>query len=211
MYKTKYSKGGLYFFKEGDERMISPWFDIPLKTDNHITMVCEVPKGTRIKYEVSTDDNDGHPIRRDTTSDGHPRSYPFNMPWNYGMIPRTYEDPNRMHMIDNLKIPGDGDPLDVIDISERKSGLGEVYGVKVFGALALIDGGELDWKLVAARADSKAVLHEETLEHIKKWFIDYKPGSGNTFAYDGKLMPHTNVIKEANAAFKDHVTNLSML
>lgn len=188
--------------------MISPWFDIPLRTNNVINMVCEVPMGTRIKYEVSIDDSYGHPIRRDKTREGLPRSYPSNIPWNYGMIPRTYEDPTRLHSIEDLKIPGDGDPLDVIDISRRKSGLGEVYGVKVFGALALIDGGELDWKLIAARAaDSETVLHEETLERIKKWFIDYKPGSGNTFAYNGSLMSHTNVIREASAAFKAHVAS----
>ena len=64
--------------------------------------------------------------------------------------------------------PGDGDPLDVVEIGARKLEVGSVVPVQVerlhhchtpalcslceqvLGALALIDNGELDWKLIVS-------------------------------------------------------------
>lgn len=65
---------------------------------------------------------------------------------NYGAIPQTWEDP--AHVDTELNLKGDNDPLDVIEIGQRPCASGDVYAVKVVGALAMIDGGELDWKIV---------------------------------------------------------------
>jgi inorganic pyrophosphatase len=55
---------------------------------------------------------------------------------------------------------GDGDPVDALDISsdlslvhgESLNGTtGAVYAARVVGALAMIDGGEVDWKLMLVR------------------------------------------------------------
>ena len=43
---------------------------------------------------------------------------------------------------------GDNDPLDIMDFSYLPHQVGEVYPVKVYGAVALIDQGEMDWKLL---------------------------------------------------------------
>jgi inorganic pyrophosphatase len=78
-------------------------------------------------------------------------------------------------------LAGDGDPLDALDLSSavpltangrdvaddgdgnagsgpRGWGValpstGDVYPVRVIGALAMVDGGEADWKLLAVRTD----------------------------------------------------------
>lgn len=53
---------------------------------------------------------------------------------------------------------GDNDPLDVLEIGEQVARVGEVYPVKVLGALGMMDGGgdgeefEMDWKIIAVRA-----------------------------------------------------------
>jgi inorganic pyrophosphatase len=67
--------------------------------------------------------------------------------FNYGALPQTYEDPAVNHP-DTGK-PGDADPLDVIDIGYARLERGEVVRVKVIGAMALIDEGETDWKILA--------------------------------------------------------------
>ena len=36
----------------------------------------------------------GNPIRQDTKK-GALRHYPYAIPWNYGMLPQTWEDPNK--------------------------------------------------------------------------------------------------------------------
>ena len=194
---------------------VSPWHDVPCLAPSGgggggtvVNMVCEVPAGTRIKYEVSTSEPPLNPIRRDRTDDGRPRSYPMRMPWNYGMIPGTWEDPDATDPDNGLH--GDGDPLDVVDITARRSGqrrrrrrVGEVYAVRLVGALALVDSGELDWKMLAVDAgeDADADADVEALQSVKAWFVDYKPGKGNRYEHGGKLMPPGPVLREAMVAY----------
>ena len=52
-----------------------------------------------------------------------------------------------------IAIQGDNDPVDVVEIGSRQLETGGVYKVKAIGAYAMIDDGELDWKIVCIRAD----------------------------------------------------------
>eukprot|EP00180_Rhodochaete_pulchella_P003189 Plantae.Rhodophyta-Rhodochaete_pulchella.ctg5250.p1 GENE.Plantae.Rhodophyta-Rhodochaete_pulchella.ctg5250~~Plantae.Rhodophyta-Rhodochaete_pulchella.ctg5250.p1 ORF type:complete len:143 (+),score=21.22 Plantae.Rhodophyta-Rhodochaete_pulchella.ctg5250:211-639(+) len=93
---------------------------------------------------------------------------------------------------------GDGDPLDVIDISDIVARVGEIYPVRVLGALMMLDGGEADWKIVVIRAsDPKAAslfdISDPSLQakltEIRTWFRDYKIPDGkpaNEFAFGGQ-------------------------
>ena len=204
-------------------RHVSPWSDVPLRPHKAsapmLNMVCEVPRGTRAKYEVTVTEPPLHPIRRDVTSDGRPRSYPWRMPWNYGMVPRTWEDPGKRVRLpvgsSYIMAPGDGDPLDVVEVGSVRCAVGGVHAVRALGALALIDGGELDWKIIAIRADDPLVvsgrvrnaadLERElpgTVDRVRRWFVGYKPGSGNTYAFGGRLMESAWVVREAHDAWK---------
>lgn len=204
-------------------RHVSPWHDVPLRPHARmpmvINMVCEVPRGTRAKYEVTVDEEPLNPIRRDLTSDGRPRSYPSRMPWNYGMVPRTWEDPSKRTRVSrwipgqpprgtpSFLAPGDGDPLDVVEIGSSRCEVGGVYPVVALGALALLDGGELDWKVIAIRTDDPLLasgrfdLLPDIVDRIRHWFVDYKPGSGNGYAFGGSLMPAAAVIRAAHAGY----------
>jgi inorganic pyrophosphatase len=54
---------------------------------------------------------------------------------------------------------GDNDPVDVVEIGEKAGKRGGVYKVKPLGVLAMIDDGELDWKVIAiAIDDDKAAM-----------------------------------------------------
>lgn len=54
---------------------------------------------------------------------------------------------------------GDNDPVDVVEIGEKELEMGGVYKVKPVGVLAMIDDGELDWKVICINAnDPKAAL-----------------------------------------------------
>ncbi len=52
---------------------------------------------------------------------------------------------------------GDDDPIDVCEVGGGSGGrarrVGEVYAVKVVGALGMVDEGEMDWKLLALPVD----------------------------------------------------------
>ncbi|XP_052733356.1 soluble inorganic pyrophosphatase 6, chloroplastic-like isoform X2 [Vigna angularis] len=84
----------------------------------------------------------------------------YNIHWNYGLLPQTWENPS----FANSKVEGevgDNDP-------ERK--ICEVLKVKPLGALAMIDEGELDSKIVAISLnDTKASLVND-VNDVEKHF-----------------------------------------
>ena len=90
---------------------------------------------------------------------------------------------------------GDGDPVDVVELSGENSSYrtGEVWDVKVLGAVGLIDQGELDWKIFAVRSGSDFAQSFEDIEDFKKkfpdrfasilsWFLTYKKFDGKKVA-----------------------------
>ena len=204
---TKYTFGYRVFCcREGRE--ISYWHDVPLynKPNNgKYNFVCEIPRNTRAKMEVTLDEANT-PIKQDVKN-GKLRFYDEKIPWNYGMLPRTWEDPAHAwpSLGPDFQLPGDGDPLDVIEISGMRCRIGHVYEVKVLGAYALIDEGEVDWKILAIRTDYananananandiSDVQDVDThmpgeLRRIKEWFRDYKYKTGrvkNTYGLGG--------------------------
>lgn len=142
-----------------------------------------------------------NPIKQDTKK-GKLRDYPYDSLVNYGALPQTWEDP--AHRDRGLDLQGDNDPLDVIELGESKDRkTGDVYTVKVVGALALIDGGEMDWKIVTVAMDdplaqklddlSKPMDDDlaRRLQKIREWFRDYKIPDGkppNEFAFEGRYL-----------------------
>ncbi|XP_010444384.1 PREDICTED: soluble inorganic pyrophosphatase 6, chloroplastic [Camelina sativa] len=175
------------FFQDASGKKVSPWHDIPLHLgDGIFHFIVEIPKESRAKMEVATDES-FTPIKQDTKK-GKLRYYPYNINWNYGLFPQTWEDPT----LANTEVEGafgDNDPVDVVEIGESQRKTGEVLKVKPLAALAMIDEGELDWKIVAISLDDpKAHLVNDvddvekhfpgTLTAIRDWFRDYKIPDG---------------------------------
>ncbi|CAL9021684.1 unnamed protein product [Prunus brigantina] len=175
------------FFVDRVGQKVSPWHDIPLQVGNGVfNCVVEIPKESSAKMEVATDEPHT-PIKQDTKK-GKLRYYPYNINWNYGLLPQTWEDPS----LANSEVEGafgDNDPVDVVEIGESRRKIGEVLKVKPLAALAMIDEGELDWKIVAISLDDpKASLVNDiddvekhfpgTLTAIRDWFRDYKIPDG---------------------------------
>jgi len=95
------------FFDEGG-KAVSPWHDVPLyNADGTCNFICEIPKESKAKMEVATDE-ELTPIKQDTKK-GKLRDYPYNINWNYGMLPQTWEDPTHEHPV--MKVMGDNDPV----------------------------------------------------------------------------------------------------
>ena len=203
------------FFSE-DGKPVSPWHGVPLKNeDGTMNFICEIPKETKAKMEVATDE-EMTPIKQDTKK-GKLRDYPYNINWNYGMLPQTWEDPGDEHP--EMKVMGDNDPVDVVEIGSAALEMGSVTPVKPVGVYAMIDDGELDWKVIAISAnDPKAADVNDVedvekhfpgeLEKIRVWFRDYKTPDGkpqNKFGLDDKCMDkaYTMGVIEETAGFYD--------
>lgn len=210
----------VFFFDSGGKK-VSPWHDIPLQAgDGLLNFVVEIPKESSAKMEVATEEPHT-PIKQDTKK-GKLRFYPYNINWNYGLLPQTWEDPSHS----NAEVEGafgDNDPVDVVEIGERRAETGEVLKVKPLAVLAMLDEGELDWKIVAISAeDPKASLLNDaddvekhfpgTLTAIRDWFRDYKIPDGkpaNKFGLGNKAAGKDyalKVIAETNKFWSSLVT-----
>lgn len=134
------------------------WHDVPLLSrershssgtiEGHVlNFVCEIPIGSLAKMEIQKTLL-YNPIMQDTKND-QPRYYPWASLVNYGALPQTYEHPDIRDIFTN--VGGDGDPLDAVDLDPQPCFTGEVYPVRILGALALMDEDATDWKIITAR------------------------------------------------------------
>lgn len=200
-------------FNEG-ESAISPWHDIPLKgsSDGTYNAVIEIPKMTKAKMEVATKEPN-NPIAQDVKK-GNLRDYHGPIFWNYGCLPQTWEDPNEEHP--ELKCFGDDDPIDVVEIGSKALAMGTVAEVKPLGVLAMIDDGELDWKVIAIATDDELAKEYNDIDDvpiavkdgIREWFRWYKTPDDkplNGFGFDEKWLDAKSageVIEETHEAWK---------
>ncbi|CAH2070729.1 unnamed protein product, partial [Iphiclides podalirius] len=200
---SPYSPDYRVYFKD-ESGPISPLHDIPLWADRGqrlLHMVVEVPRWSNAKMEIGLGEP-LNPIKQDVKK-GALRFVSNVFPhhgyiWNYGALPQTWEDPR--HVDAGTEARGDNDPVDVIEIGARVAARGDVLRVKLLGALALVDEGETDWKLIAVDArDPDAArlsgvrdveaLYPGLLRATVEWFRLYKVPDGkpaNRFAFDGQ-------------------------
>ena len=138
-----------------------------------LNVIVEIPAGTNHKIEYKQDGG----FHNDTIMGGKTRVINFlPYPGNYGFVPSTMMDKER---------GGDGDPLDVLVLSESVP-TGSLLAVKPIGALLLRDRGEIDTKIIAVPADTSlrvfqvdnfltfALEQDAARNIIETWFLNYK-------------------------------------
>jgi inorganic pyrophosphatase len=200
-------------FKADSGSTISPWHDIPLEgSGGSYNMVVEIPKMTKAKMEVATKE-EHNPIAQDIKK-GKLRDYHGPIFWNYGCLPQTWEDPNVKHP--ELGCLGDNDPIDVVEIGSKSLAMGSVKEVKALGVLAMIDDGELDWKVLAIATDDPLAAEYNDIDDvpeavkagIREWFRWYKTPDDkplNAFGFDERYFNAAEakkVIEETHEAWK---------
>lgn len=141
---------------------MNPWHDVPLGSNipNEFPAIVEIPKGSKVKYEL--DKVTGLiKVDRILFSSVH-------YPANYGFIPRTFCE--------------DNDPLDVLILGQESIHPLSVMISKPIGLLKMRDQGEVDNKIIAVHAhdpefnhyDSISELPPHRLSELKRFFEDYK-------------------------------------
>merc|ERR1719231_101257 len=211
----------LQTYKDNDVgAAVSLWHDIPLYIEHGdeilLNFICEIPKWTRKKFELATDE-ERNPIKQDEKK-GKLREFKRgDLAFNYGFLPRTWEDPDFVDPRTGCN--GDNDPIDVCEGGLRQVPSGKICEVKVLGILAMIDEGDTDWKVVAIDAtdpwapmintvDDLDQYLPGTCHAIREWFRLYKVPDGkpeNKFGLDEKFMDKKfalEVISETNQHWK---------
>ncbi|GME68548.1 unnamed protein product [[Candida] boidinii] len=221
---SKYTNDFKTYLKLDNGKIGSFFHDVPINynpTDKTVNMVVEIPRWTNGKFEINGD-LPCNPIIQDTKK-GKLRFvnniYPHHgYPHNYGAIPRTWENSTKItEFSKDLKLSGDNDPLDIIDIGSEILKIGDIKKIKILGSLALIDDGELDWKIIGINSTDKLFneLHNlndvnlkmpNLLNDIKRWFKIYKLPTGkseNNFAFNGEFKDQDFTINIINECHKD--------
>lgn len=136
------------------------WHDIPFGENDEFTVVIEIPKLSRVKYEL---DKKTGKIKVDRVLYS-----PVHYPTNYGFAPKTLWD--------------DGDPLDVLVISHEPFVPGCLVDVRPIGVMDMIDDGDNDAKILSVPITDPRFnnikdikdLEPHILEEIKHFFKVYK-------------------------------------
>lgn len=193
-----------------NNKQISPWKDILYKNeDNTYNAIIEIPRWTREKMEMIKD-HKYNSIKQDKKNNKL-RFFKYGpIPFNYGFIPQTWEDPNKIDK--RTGYVGDDDPIDVVEISNFQIDYGKKVKVKILGVLPMIDDGETDWKLIVVsnknpnfnKINTLKDVSESKLNLIKKWFIYYKKQDGKKVKIDNYLdkKEAIEIIKETYDNFK---------
>eukprot|EP00002_Diphylleia_rotans_P019606 TRINITY_DN3787_c0_g1_i1.p1 TRINITY_DN3787_c0_g1~~TRINITY_DN3787_c0_g1_i1.p1 ORF type:complete len:189 (-),score=44.81 TRINITY_DN3787_c0_g1_i1:135-701(-) len=139
-----------------------PWHDLEIGPDTPkvFNAVVEIPKGSKVKYEL---DKKSGMIRVDRILHSS-----VVYPHNYGFIPRTLCE--------------DGDPLDVLVLMQEPVLPLSVLRAKAIGLMPMIDQGERDDKIVCVHLDDPEYceyndireLPQHRLNEIRRFFEDYK-------------------------------------
>ncbi|CAI4682120.1 BDN_1c_G0042800.mRNA.1.CDS.1 [Saccharomyces cerevisiae] len=202
---SKYTLGFKKYLTLLNGEVGSFFHDVPLDLNEHektVNMIVEVPRWTTGKFEISKELR-FNPIVQDTKN-GKLRFVNNIFPYhgyihNYGAIPQTWEDPTIEHKLGKcvVALKGDNDPLDCCEIGSDVLEMGSIKKVKVLGSLALIDDGELDWKVIVIDVNDPLSSKIDDLEKIeeyfpgildttREWFRKYKVPAGkplNSFAF----------------------------
>lgn len=136
------------------------WHTLPAGEPEKLNVIIEIPKMSRIKYELDKDTGMIH-VDRVLYS-------PMHYPANYGFVPRTLWD--------------DNDPLDVLVMSHEPFVPGCLVAARPVGVLQMTDDGESDAKILAVPVKDPRFNHineisdidEHTLKEIKHFFSVYK-------------------------------------
>jgi inorganic pyrophosphatase len=139
-----------------------PWHDVPIPDDPSawFPVYIEIPKGSKVKYEL---DKETGLLRVDRILYSA-----VHYPANYGFVPRTYCE--------------DGDPLDVLVLGQEEVVPQVLLRARAIGAMSMRDDKGPDDKLMAVHVDDPEYqsyrslddLPPHRLRELQRFFLDYK-------------------------------------
>jgi inorganic pyrophosphatase len=163
---------------------------LPGRIEDGVVVVVEIPRGSKVKYEV---DKATGMLAVDRVLYSA-----VQYPANYGFIPRTLAE--------------DGDPLDVLVLMQEPVHPLALVRARVIGGFKMIDEKGLDHKIVSvalgdpAYADytDVAQLPRHTMIELKRFFTDYKVLEGKLTDVEESYGPAEalDVLRRAIAAYR---------
>ena len=142
--------------------MPHPWHDVPIGEDDpeECSALIEIPKGSKVKYELDKDTGLLEVDRILYSSVVYPE--------NYGFIPQTLAD--------------DDDPLDVIVLMQEPVQPMSLLEVRPIGIMPMVDEGENDENIICVHVEDPQYegftnvgqFPGHRLREIQQFFMEYK-------------------------------------
>src|ERR1700741_2092381 len=165
-----------------------PWHGISFGDNcpDVITAYIEIVPSDSVKYEI--DKETGY------RKVDRPQQFSNIIPALYGFVPQTYcgdlVAEFAMQKTGRKKMKGDGDPLDILVLTERSISSGDIILEAIpIGGFRMIDKDEADDKIIAVMAKDEIFSQwqdigdcpEAIIKRLKHYFLTYKnmPGLGD--------------------------------
>jgi len=152
--------------------MTHSWHDVTPGENlpEEFVAVIEIPKGSKVKYEL---DKDTGLLRVDRVLYSA-----VHYPANYGFIPQTYAE--------------DDDPLDVLVLCQEPLAPLTLIQARSIGVMTMLDTGKKDHKILAVATDDPeydgfneaSELPSHRLALLRRFFQDYKTLEGKAVEVD---------------------------
>jgi inorganic pyrophosphatase len=172
-----------------------PWHDVELgdHIERHFRAVIEIPKGSKIKYEL---DKATGLLWLDRVLHSA-----VHYPANYGFLPRTYCE--------------DGDPLDVLVLGQEPVVPLCILRARAVGVMTMSDEKGRDDKIIAVHVDDPEYAHyrdiselpPHRLKELERFFLDYKVLENKTVTVEqmrGRVDAE-NAVREAAALYREKI------
>ncbi len=176
-----------------------PWHDIANEPDSAagpFNVVIEIPRGSKVKYEL---DKATGLLRVDRILYSS-----VIYPANYGFLPRSY--------------CGDGDPLDVLVLGYEPVVPLAILRARAIGLMSMLDQGLPDDKVVAVHVDDPSFaevtdidqLPKHLFREIERFFEDYKALENKEVKVGGFSGAGTAIaaVREAFTIYRDNEAKL---
>lgn len=158
-----------------------PWHGVEIGAEapQTVTAYIEITPSDTVKYEI---DKPSGILKVD-----RPQLYSNVVPALYGFIPQTYckEEVGSLCMHKTLRvgIEGDGDPLDILVLTEHRIEHGDILVQAMpIGGLLMMDQNQADDKIIAVLKQDSLYAHwtdlgqlpEGIITRLKHYFLTYK-------------------------------------
>lgn len=198
-----------------DRYIHHPWHgvEIGVKAPDVVTAYIEITPSDTVKYEI---DKASGLLKVD-----RPQLYSNVVPALYGFIPQTYcHDQVAALCMDHsgLKgIEGDGDPLDILVLTEHRIAQGNILVQAIpIGGFRMIDKNQADDKIIAVLQQDSMYAHfqdisqlpEGIVNRIKHYFLTYKRSPEGTQPVEiPQIYGRDAALQVINASRRDYTTN----
>lgn len=171
-----------------------PWHDLSPGVDcpDIVNCVIEIPRGSKVKYELDKDTGLLYVDRILYSSVVYPH--------NYGFIPKTFCE--------------DSDPLDILVLMQESVVPMCFMRARPIGVMQMLDQGERDDKIIAVAADDPefkgyndiSQLPAHRLMEIRRFFEDYKKNEHKDVQVDDILGNEEakKVVKDSLNLYQEH-------